>query len=92
MTARRAQGVKSAAGEVVPVQHTQRAVELIGLLAVAANEPGGANAESAARAGLRPPVLIAAPFPWRAAAYSRAQLQPPSSGDDSISASAPVPQ
>lgn len=92
MTARRAQAVKSAAGQVVAVQNPQRAVELIGLLAVAADEAGGANAESAASAGLRPPVLIAAPFPWRAAAYSRAQLRPPSSGEDSISASAPVPQ
>lgn len=45
MTPRRAQAVKSAAREVVAVEHAQGAVELVVLLAAAANEPGGADAE-----------------------------------------------
>ncbi len=45
MTPRRAQGVKSAAGEVVAVEHAQGAVEPIFLLAIAADEAGGADAE-----------------------------------------------
>lgn len=46
MTPRRAQGVKSAAGEVVAVEDAQRAVELVGLLAPAADKASGADAES----------------------------------------------
>ena len=45
MTPRRAQAVKSATGEVVAVEHAQRAVEPIGLLAAAADEAGWADAE-----------------------------------------------
>ena len=94
MTARRAQGVKPAAGEVVAVQHAQRAVQLIGMLAIATNEAGRAYAEPPIRGGLNPAGVIAAPLSGRAAPYRRAQFQPPSSGfgGDSISASAPAPQ
>lgn len=44
MTPRRAQAVKSAAGEVVAVEHAQSAVEPIVLLA-AADEASGADAK-----------------------------------------------
>lgn len=91
MTARRAQAVKSAAGEVVAVEDAKGAVQLLGLLAVAAHEAGGANAEATRRAGLPACVIAAAPT-GRAAPCLRAQLQPPSPGGDSTSASAPLPQ
>ena len=45
MTARRAQGVKPTARQVVAVEHPQRAVELIGLLAAAPDEARGAYPE-----------------------------------------------
>jgi hypothetical protein len=45
MTPRRAQGVKSAADEVVAVEHAQGAVETLGLLAAAADKASGADAE-----------------------------------------------
>lgn len=45
MTPRCAQAVKSAAGEVVAVQHAQGAVEPVVLLAAAADEAGWADAE-----------------------------------------------
>ena len=90
MTARRAQGVKSAARQVVPVQNAQRAVELIGLLAIATNEAGGANAEATRRVAL--PASVIAASPVKPAARRCAQLRPPASRGHSISASAPVPQ
>jgi hypothetical protein len=45
MTPRRAQAVKSAAGEVVAVENAQGAVEPVVLLAAAADEASGADAE-----------------------------------------------
>lgn len=45
MTPRRAQAVKSAAREVVAVEHAQGAVEPVVLLTAAANEPSGADTE-----------------------------------------------
>jgi hypothetical protein len=90
MTARRAQGVKPAAGEVVAVKNAQRAVQLIGLFAVAADEAGGADAEATRRAALPASVIAAAPA--RRAACRCAQLRPPASRGNSISANAPPPQ
>jgi hypothetical protein len=45
MTPRRAQAVKSAASEVVAVEDAQGGVEPVVLLAAAADEAGGADAE-----------------------------------------------
>jgi hypothetical protein len=45
MTPRRAQAVKSAAGEVVAVEHAKGAVEPVVLLAAAADEASGPDAE-----------------------------------------------
>jgi hypothetical protein len=45
MTPRRAQAVKSAASEVVAVEDAQGALESVVLLAAAADEAGGPNAE-----------------------------------------------
>lgn len=46
MTARCAQGVKGAGGEVVAVEDAQGAMKLIGLLATSADEAGGVDAEA----------------------------------------------
>lgn len=45
MTPRRAQAVKSATSEVVAVEDAQGAVESVVLIAAAADEPSGADAE-----------------------------------------------
>ena len=90
MTPRRAQGVKSAAGEVVAVEHAQGAVKLLFLLAAAAEEAGGADAE--ALRGLRMAcALIAAAPPGRAARH-RDQGRPLSSPAGSTFASSSLPQ
>jgi hypothetical protein len=90
MTPRRAQGVKSAAGEVVAVEHAQGTVKPLFLLAAAAEEAGGTDAEPLG--GLRmASAPIEAPLATRAARY-RDQGRPPSSLVGSIFASSSVQQ
>jgi hypothetical protein len=90
MTPRRAQGVKSAAGEVVAVKDAQGTVELLGLLAAAPDEASAADAEPLR--GLRMAgTLIAAAPPGRAARHPD-QGWPPPSPDGSIFSSSSAPQ
>jgi len=90
MTPRRVQGAKSAAGEVVAVEHAQGAVELVGLLAAAADESRGTNAEPVRRLRMAATLIAASP-PGRAARHGD-QGSPPSSAEGSISANARPPQ
>lgn len=89
MTPRRAQGVKSAAGEVVAVEDAEGAVELVGLLAAAADEARRADPESLRDLRMAG-ALIAVSLPGRAARHGDQGSPPLSVG--SISASARAPQ
>lgn len=90
MTPRRAQGVKSAADEVVAEEHPQGAVQPLFLLAASADEAGGTDAEPLGGLGMAGALIAAAP-PGRAARH-RDQGSPPSSPAGSILASSSAKQ